>query len=38
VVLPNILAWPANKEPPYPPLSQRILRGVAGVEEAYLLS
>ena len=21
-------AWPANKEPPYPPLAQRILRGV----------
>ena len=26
-------AWPANNEPPYPPLAQRILRGVMG---AYL--
>jgi hypothetical protein len=23
-------AWPANNEPPYPPLAQRILRGLIG--------
>ena len=31
-------AWPANNEPPYPPLSQRILRGVISYVAVVLVA
>src|SRR6516225_762888 len=31
-------AWPANNEPPYPPLSQRILRGVISYVAVVLIA
>jgi hypothetical protein len=31
-------AWPANNKPPYPPLSQRILRGVMSYVAVILVA
>jgi len=31
-------AWPANNEPPYPPLAQRILRGLVGYVVVILVA
>jgi hypothetical protein len=31
-------AWPANNEPPYPPLAQRILRGMIGYGAVVLVA
>jgi hypothetical protein len=31
-------AWPANNEPPYPPLTQRMLRGVTSYVAAVLIA
>jgi hypothetical protein len=34
----EIFAWPANNEPPYPPLAQRILRGVISYVAVVLVA